>query len=244
MSDFAPVGFAFVGCGNISGPYGDQLMKGHTDRVRLVGGFDIIAEKTEAFAAKHGCKGYASMAELLADEEVEAGLNITTHTAHAEVTQALLREGKHVLSEKPLATTREDGRACVALAAERGRVFACAPTVILGEAQQALKKAIADGVVGEPKEAYAEMNHGRIEAWHPDPEAFYGFGAGPLLDVGCYPLTVLTHTFGSVRAVRAMGGVRLPRRTIGSGDKAGQEFDVTNPDHSCGWSSPTACTAV
>ena len=233
MSEFQPVGFAFVGCGNIAGPYARQAREGHADRVRIVGGFDTDGDKARAFAEQYGCKAYASLDELLADEAAEAALNITTHTAHAEVTRALLTGGKHVHSEKPLATTREDARACLALAAEKGLLFACSPTVILGEAQQTLKKVIADGVVGEPKEVYAEMNHGRIEAWHPDPAAFYGFGAGPLLDVGCYPLSVLTHVFGSVTAVRAMGGVRLPQRTIAIGPKAGQTFRVTNPDHTC-----------
>ena len=231
MSNEGPVGIAFVGCGNISGQYADQLRTGHTDVVRLVGAYDIIPERTKAFADKYGVKGYAGMDELLADGEVEAALNITTHTEHAKVTTALLEGGKCVHSEKPLATTRDDGRRIVALAAERGLVFGCSPSVILGEAQQTLKRLVGDRAVGEVKEIYGEMNHGRIETWHPDPEAFYSFGAGPLLDVGCYPLSVITQIFGSVQWVRAMGGIRLPERTIGSGPKQGETYAVTNPDH-------------
>ena len=231
MSEDKPVGIAFVGCGDISGTYADQMRAGHADVVQLVGAYDIIPERTKAFAAKYGVKGYGSLDELLADEEVEAALNITTHTAHAEVTTALLAGGKCVHSEKPLATTRADGRRIVHLAAEKGLLFACSPSVILGEAQQTLKRLVAEGAVGEIKEIYGEMNHGRIETWHPDPEAFYGFGAGPLLDVGCYPLSVLTHIFGAVTSVQAMGGIRMPTRTIGSGPKKGQTYAVTNPDH-------------
>jgi predicted dehydrogenase len=232
MGSEGPVGVAFVGCGNISGKYADQMRAGHADVVKLVGGYDIIPERTAAFAEKYGVKGYASLDELLADDEVEAALNITTHTEHAEVTTALLEGGKHVHSEKPLASAREDGRRIIALAAERGLVFGCSPSVILGEAQQTLKRIVREGLIGEVMEIYGEMNHGRIETWHPDPEAFYSFGAGPLLDVGCYPLSVITHIFGSVDWVRAMGGIRLPERTIGSGPKEGQTYAVTNPDHS------------
>jgi predicted dehydrogenase len=232
MSRSGPVGVAFVGCGNISGPYADT-MKNHTDRLAIVGAYDINKEVGKAFAEKYGCKLYASLDELLADEAVEVGLNLTIHLAHAEVTQKLLAGGKHVHSEKPLAATRGDARACVELAAEKGLLLSCSPFVILGEAQQTLKRAVQDGMVGEVKEIYAEMNWSRIEVWHPAPAPFYGEGAGPLLDVGCYPLNVLTQVLGSVAAVRAMGGIRMPERTIGSGPNAGEKFAVTNPDHTC-----------
>ncbi len=227
-----PVGIAFVGCGNISWRYADQMLAAHADAVTLVGAYDILPERTRAFAEKYGVTGYADMDELLADDAVEAALNITTHTEHAKVTAALLEGGKHVHSEKPLASTREDGRRIVGLAAERGLTFACSPTVILGEAQQTLKRLIGEGTIGDVRQIYAEMNHGRIEAWHPDPEAFYGYGAGPLLDVGCYPLSVITQVFGSAEWVRAAGGIAMPVRTIGSGPRAGQTYEATNPDHS------------
>lgn len=232
MSKTGPVGFAFVGCGNIAGPYADSMLN-HRDKVEIVGAYDINAEAARAFAAKYGCKAYASLDELIADERAEAALNLTVHLAHPEVTQRLLRGGKHVHSEKPLAATREDGRACLDLAAQQGLLLGCSPFVILGEAQQTLRKVVQEGLVGEVKEVYAEMNWSRIEYWHPAPAPFYGPGAGPLFDVGCYPLSVLIQIFGSVSAVRAMGGVRLPQRTIASGPNAGKTFPVTNPDHTC-----------
>jgi len=230
MSD--PVRVAFVGCGNIAGPYADSI-KTHTDRLQIVGAYDINAEAAAAFVDKHGGQAYASLDELVADDAVELGLNLTVHLAHAEVTQKLLAGGKHVHSEKPLAATRADGRACVELAAHKGLLLSCSPFVILGEAQQTLKRVVREGLVGEVREVYAEMNWSRIEFWHPAPAPFYGRGAGPLLDVGVYPLNVLTQIFGSVAAVRAMGGVRLPERTIGSGPNKGQTFTATNPDHAC-----------
>jgi len=232
MSKSRPVGVAFVGCGNIAGPYADSMKK-HPDKLAIVGVYDVNAEAARAFVAKHGGKQYASLDELIAADAVEVGLNLTVHTAHAEVTQKLLGGGKHVHSEKPLAATREDGQACLDLAAKRKLLLSCSPFVILGEAQQTLKKAVRDGTVGEVREVYAEMNWSRIEFWHPAPGPFYGPGAGPLFDVGCYPLSVLIQIFGSVAAVRAMGGVRMARRKVGSGPNAGKPFTVTNPDHTC-----------
>ena len=52
----------------------------------------------------------------------------------------------------------------------------------------------------DKRAAYAEVNWGRIESWHPAPQAFYEVGA--LFDVGVYPLTLLTALFGPARHVR------------------------------------------
>jgi predicted dehydrogenase len=50
---------------------------------------------------------------------------------------------------------------------------------------------------------YAEANWGRVERWHPSPESLYE--VGPLVDVGIYPLTILTAMFGPARLVTAFG---------------------------------------
>ena len=55
---------------------------------------------------------------LIADAKVELALNLTIHLAHGEITKKLLRGGKHVHSEKPLATTRADGQACAGRAGD------------------------------------------------------------------------------------------------------------------------------
>ena len=64
---------------------------------------------------------------------------------------------------------------------------------------------IASGAIGTVRVAYAEVNWGRIESWHPRPEPFYRIG--PLADVGVYPLTILTAMFGPARRVTAFGRI-------------------------------------
>jgi hypothetical protein len=141
------------------------------------------------------------------------------------ITQSLLA-GKHVYSEKPIALTSEEAWKLVALAEEKGLRFGCAPITMLGEAQQTAWKAIRDGLLGTVRVAYAEVNWGRIEAWHPAPAPFYE--VGPLFDVAVYPLTILTTIFGPARRVTAFGKVLYADRVT----TGGEPFHVTTPDFS------------
>jgi predicted dehydrogenase len=233
MPNYDPLRTAIVGCGNISNGYAASL-KTRSQSVTLLGATDVDPQQTKAFVEKHGGTAYPDLAAVLSDPQVEAIINLTSHHAHAEVTSAALEAGKHVHSEKPLASTLEDGCRCVDLASRTGLRLSCSPFTFMGEAQQTLLRAKNDGAVGRVLVAYSEMNWGRIENWHPNPEGFYRPGSGPLLDVGVYALTLLTTVLGPVRRVTGFARVTLPERVIGRGPRAGQRFTVTTPDEVVG----------
>lgn len=233
QQSYEPLRVAIVGCGSISGPYGESLST-RPDLVRITGAFDVDKEKRAVFVDKYGGAAYDTLDDLLAAQDVEAVINLTAHHAHVEVSTKALQAGKHVHSEKPLAGTRDDGRKLLELAAEHGVRLSCSPFTFLGEGEQTAWKAIRDGKIGEVRLVYAEMNWNWIEAWHPDPEGFYRKGAGPMLDLGVYALTFLTTILGPVRRVTGAGGILKPERTIGSGPLAGQTFQVTTPDQVTG----------
>ncbi len=213
---------AVVGCGNIAGPYAETLKP--YPQIELVGATDLIPQRAAEFVAKYGGKVYASLDEVLADETVDAVINLTIHHAHATVIAQCLRAGKHVHSEKPLALTYPEARALVELAEAKGVRLSCAPITFMGEAQQTAWKMIREGRLGRVRVAYAEVNWGRIEAWHPNPQPFYE--VGPLFDVGVYPLTILTAIFGPARRATAYGAVLYPDRRT----KDGVPFHVSTPD--------------
>src|SRR6185295_17646095 len=134
-------------------------------------------------------------------------INLTVHHAHYQVTKRALEAGKHVYSEKPLALTSSEARELVTLAASRGLRLGCSPSTFLGEAQQTAATVIRSGRLGPVRAVYAEVNWGRIETWHPAPAPFYDVGV--LVDVGVYPLTLLTAFLGPARRVQASGGLLL-----------------------------------
>ena len=213
---------AVVGAGNIAGPYTENLL--NYAETELVGIADIDTTKAEALAEKRGVKAYPDLSTLLADETTDLVVNLSIHHAHYEVTKACLEAGKHVYSEKPLAMRYEEAQELVALAESKHLRLGCSPFTFLGEAQQAAWRLVREERLGTVRVAYAEVNWGRIESWHPAPAPFYEVGA--LFDVGVYPLTLLTAMFGPARRVSAQGRVLHPNRV----GKTGAPFTVTTPD--------------
>jgi predicted dehydrogenase len=218
----APLGIGIVGTGNIAGGYARDA-RTH-DAIRLVAATDIDADRATRFASEHGCRAHASLDDLLADPEVDIVVNLTVHQAHYDVTKAALEAGRHVYSEKPLALRSDDAAQLIATARERKVRLGCSPSTFLGEAQQTAASLIRAGRVGTLRAVYADVNWGRIETWHPAPAPFYDVGA--LVDVGVYPLTLVTATVGPARSVRAWGWELLPeRRTID-----GATYRIGRPD--------------
>jgi predicted dehydrogenase len=67
------------------------------------------------------------------------------------------------------------------------------------------------------------------ESWHPDPAFLFQRGAGPLFDIGPYHLSSLIALLGPIRQVSGAARITYPERTIGSGPKKGQKFQVDAP---------------
>ncbi|AEG49548.1 oxidoreductase domain protein [Sphingobium chlorophenolicum L-1] len=169
-----------------------------------------------------------SVPALLDNPRVDLILNLVPAQAHAEVTLACLAAGKHVYSEKPLATTMEDADAIVA-ATGSNLVVACAPDTFLGGAHQAARHAVDTGMIGTPIMGSASFLSPGMEAWHPNPASYYALGGGVALDMGPYYVTQLVNLLGSVTHVMA-GGVRgSAERTIGCGPRAAERVPVEVP---------------
>jgi predicted dehydrogenase len=222
-----PVRVGVVGCGTISEVYLRNLTA--SSHVTVLACADEVMERGEARAAEFGVPRSCTPAELLADREVELVVNLTVPAAHAEISLAALRAGKHVYNEKPLATTKEDGRRILDEAAARGLLVGCAPDTFLGAGIQSCLLMMERGELGEPLAASAFMLSRGPENWHQNPAFFYEPGGGPLLDMGPYYLTTLICLLGSVRRVAGMARILYPERTANRGPRAGETFRVSTP---------------
>ncbi|MEN5073150.1 Gfo/Idh/MocA family oxidoreductase [Isoptericola cucumis] len=229
MSGSGVAGVGLIGAGNISDQYLSNLTRFPDVEVRFVA--DLLTDRAAAQAAAYGVADSGTVDELLARDDIEVVLNLTTPASHTEVGHQAVAAGKHVWSEKPLALDHDGGAALLAAAEAAGLRVACAPDTVLGAGLQTGLRAIARGDIGEPLTATTMFHVPGPEAWHPNPSFLYGHGAGPLFDMGPYYVTTLVHALGPATRVHAVSSRSHATRTVGSGPLAGQEFDVEVPTH-------------
>ena len=103
----------------------------HIDAVRRLGFVDVVAvaASSEASARRKADalgvpKAYGSYEDLAADPDVHVVHNTTPNYLHVPVIMAALEQGKHVISDKPLATTVADARLLLDAANKAGVVHA------------------------------------------------------------------------------------------------------------------------
>jgi UDP-N-acetyl-2-amino-2-deoxyglucuronate dehydrogenase len=118
MRNFAPavtgrrIRFALVGCGRIASSHFGAIRQ-HSERCELAGVCDIDPRALAAAAAETGARPYASLTEMLANCDADAFIVSTPSGLHPEQVIQIARAGRHVITEKPMATRWEDGKRMV-----------------------------------------------------------------------------------------------------------------------------------
>lgn len=220
---------AIVGCGYVADYYIATLV--NHPGLELAGVCDRDAERARVFAAHHRLRRYDSLEALLRDPAVALVANLTNPRSHFEVSRRALEAGKHVYTEKPLATDLADAQRLVELAEARGLLLSSAPCTVLGESAQTLWKALREGRIGTPRLIYAELDDGPVPledhgTWTSASGAPWPardeFEVGCTLEHSGYALTWMTAFFGPALRVTASAHVLTP-------DK-GVPLEVKTPD--------------
>ena len=162
--------------------------------VELVGVASRSQEKSEKFKEQFSlAKVYSSYQELLDDVEIEAVHIPLPNSMHSDWALAALEKGKHVLSEKPFATTVEDARSVAEKAEQTGLKVMEALMWPFHPQHRTAKKLVADGVIGEVRFIRASFTYMMTakSGIRLDKE----LGGGSLLDVGCYPVSGARYYF-------------------------------------------------
>lgn len=157
-----------IGCGKIAQvrhipEYADNK------NVKLAGYYDLNQERAAELARQYGGKAYSSYQELLADKTIDAVSVCTANTSHAEISIAALKAGKHVLCEKPMATTLEECEAMVKAARESGKFLMIGHNQRLAKAHVKAKELIASGIIGDIISFRTTFGHPGPETWSIDP---------------------------------------------------------------------------
>ncbi|CAK7255853.1 MULTISPECIES: Gfo/Idh/MocA family protein [unclassified Shinella] len=216
-----------VGCGNISLAYmrNAALFRG----VEITACADLDSEAAGRRAEAFGLRA-TDVDSLIDDEDIDLVLNLTIPAAHFDVSMRALSAGKHVFTEKPLGVTADEGRKLVDAAASRGLAIGSAPDTFLGAAGRHARRLMEAGAIGKPVTGTAFMMGRGMEHWHPDPSFYYQPGAGPVMDMGPYYLTMMVNLMGPVRRVQAVATSGQEERLItADGPKKGTSFKVGTP---------------
>jgi len=218
-----PTKIGILGCGVISGIYIETAQK--VDAIEIGAIADVNPEAANFRAQQYGIQRVLTPEQLLADPEIEIVISLTPNLLHGQIGKQILEAGKHLYSEKPFAVYREEALANLALADAKGLRCGGAPDTFYGAAWQTARKAIDDGLIGEPYAAFSYLAGRRAPmppgapppAWATRPTrqtapghvSFFAidggkYGVSNTFDMGGYYLHNLINMLGPAKSVIGM----------------------------------------
>lgn len=199
--------WGIIGCGDVAERKGGPALYNAAGS-ELVAVMRRDAEKAADFAERHGAKRhYATVGELLADDEIDAVYVATPPHVHAEQTIQAAQAGKHVLCEKPMAMNVAQCRQMIRACRDAGVQLWVAYYRRYWPVARRMKQLLSEQVVGQPTMAqvtvasmYKPLADGSVP-WRAVPEIA---GGGFLTDVGSHRLDLLVYLLGDVVEVSAL----------------------------------------
>lgn len=196
-----------IGCGGIAeGKHMPSLAK--LENVEMVAFCDTIKERAEKAALDFGikeAKSYEDYRELLKDESIEVVHVCTPNNSHCEITVASLEARKHVMCEKPMAISSDEGRKMVEAAKRTGKKLTIGYQNRFRTDSQYLHKVCSNGDLGEIYYAKAHAIRRRaVPTWGVflDKEKQ---GGGPLIDIGTHALDLTLWLMNNYKPQVVMG---------------------------------------
>lgn len=191
------IGIGLIGASSIARDTMIPAMRNHPE-CNVVTVFSSNFERGESYAAENNIPRLAgSVADLLADTDVDAVYVSTTNELHHQQVLAAAQAGKHVLCEKPLAMSLNQTREMIAACNEAGVVLATNHHLRMGAGIRKMRDLIADGAIGKPLSArvfHAVYLPDYLQGWRLNkPSA----GAGVVLDIVVHDIDTLRFVLNS-----------------------------------------------
>lgn len=224
---------AFLGVGDVAQrDYLPELYR-IADKSELVAVCGKHEARARAVAEHYHARWFTDFERMLSESEFDALVNLSPIQLHYETTLAALRAGKHVFSEKPLASSPADAQTLAREAETRGLKLVCAPCVMLFPQVVRAQALLGENAVGTIYSARG-YGHGGVPPWlgyTSDPSPFFAQGGGPGLDMGVYPLHALTGLVGPAKRVSAFLSRTRDSFVVADGPAAGKRVPVEVADN-------------
>jgi len=156
-----------IGCGKIAQV---RHIPEYTDNknATIAAYYDLNTQRAQELANQYGGKVYPSYEQILADPEIDAVSVCTANSSHAQITIEALKAGKHVLCEKPMATSLEDCEEMVQAAKQSGKFLMIGQNQRLTKAHARAKQLLNEGIIGDVITFRTTFGHGGPETWSID----------------------------------------------------------------------------
>lgn len=187
---------AIIGTGGIAGAHMNAYSK--MEDIEIVAGADIVEGKARAFLDRFeltDAKDFTSAQEMFDNVEIDAVSVCTYNSTHAECAIVALKNGAHVLLEKPMTVTLEDALEIMKVEKETGKIVTIGFQPRFDARMKKLKEVISSGELGEIY--YIQTGGGRrrgIPGGTFIEKELAGVGA--LADIGCYSLDMVLNAIG------------------------------------------------
>jgi predicted dehydrogenase len=167
---------------------------------------DLRPDRLAAVQARYpAVRTSTDFTDVLSDPAVDAVVVATPVATHFELAMAALRAGKHVLVEKPLASSSEQGEALVEEARRRGLVLMVDHTFVYTGAVQKIKELVGSGDLG--RLLYYDSVRINLGLFQHDVDVIW--------DLAVHDLSIMDHVLGrQPRAVAAHGVAHVPGRPV------------------------------
>lgn len=195
---------ALVGCGRIADRHFDAFTR-HSDMAELVAVADTDPEALARAVAATGARGFASLDALLAGSDADVIALTTPSGLHASQAIACAAAGRHVVTEKPMATRWQDGKAMVAACDAAGVQLFVVKQNRRNATVQFVKRAIEAGRFGRIHMVSVNVFWSRPQAYY-DSAAWRGtweFDGGAFMNQASHYVDLLEWLVGPVESVQA-----------------------------------------
>src|SRR3990170_6295417 len=196
---------AVVGCGRIAHKHFEAI-KEHSKNLELSAVCDTNQEALKQATQSTGCVGYHSLEELLCKSNADVISICTPSGLHASQTYRIASSGRHIITEKPMATRWQDGLEMVKACDQAGVRLFVVKQNRMNATLQVLKRAVEN-------HRFGSIYLVNINVFWSRPQSYYNqakwrgtweFDGGALMNQASHYIDLLDWLFGPVESIQAM----------------------------------------
>ena len=183
-----------------------------SEALEIVSGFSRTEEKRDAFRREFGVAAAPDLARMLSDPEIKGVILTVPNEQHLPLAREVAKAGKHVYTEKPIASTLEDGLEIEALEKTYGVTVTVGHSARLMAGIRKIREAADSGELG--RVAFIEANFSNERALELTPKAWRWYKdrapGGPLSQLAIHQFDVLHYLGGEIVEASSMASKLSP----------------------------------